>query len=111
MGRTRTLVAAITAASLTLTLAVVTVAEAHPIDCTGTHWNAKAQSLHDGGYKCEELGGYGRIFHEWTALKFYIIDWGSANVCPAGQLRWDAWTVSYRHVPSEWHNRHEPYCG
>jgi hypothetical protein len=82
------------------------VAQAHPPDCSGTHWDQKAKDLHNAGYKCtvKDQG------LDSGTLLFEIIDW-SRSVCAPGKVWWERWEMYYSHFPTshrEW--RYVPRC-
>lgn len=83
------------------------VAQAHPPDCSGTHWDQKAHDLHNAGYKCTVKD---RGLDSGTLL-FQDVDWGRSSLCPAGQVWWERWEMYYSHFPAnhrEW--RYVPRC-
>lgn len=88
-------------------LAMASPAAAQAIDCTSTHWNAKATSLFKAGYKCDDSYGWDHPGGTWSIIAFRMIDW--SHNCPGSSVWFDEWWISFKH-PATWEVAHTSHC-
>jgi hypothetical protein len=99
-----------------LAVTVPAVAEAHPIDCQGSHWETWPHwvSTTAGGfdpysseYNCDDSYGWMRPQETWTRIVFTKVI--RAHRCSRGRVWLDEWTISFKH-PRAFRVSHDSHC-